>query len=86
MDSRPASAADRRALPIAGDDTGSKAIIADLPDQTGFDCVDGGELKDSWRFERAKPAYCIRLDRENLPRALAAAERGVEVEHGSWRQ
>ena len=85
-DSRPVGAADRRALPIAGDDTGSKATIADLLNHMGFDCVDVGGLKDSWRFERAKPAYCIRLGAANLVKALAAAERDVEVEHGSWRQ
>ncbi|KKB64753.1 NADP oxidoreductase [Robbsia andropogonis] len=85
-DGRPAGASDRRALPIAGDDIGAKATVADLLDQMGFDCVDAGSLKDSWRFERAKPAYCIRLDAENLTKALAAAERDVEVEHGAWRQ
>ena len=82
---RPAGTGDRRALPIAGDDADSKKIVADLLDQLGFDSVDAGQLKDSWRFERAKPAYCVRLDRKNLVEALAAAERDVEVEPGSWR-
>ncbi len=75
----------RRALPIAGDDHSAKATAAGLLDQFGFDCVDGGTLAESWRFERAKPAYCVPLDRDGLVRALAAAERDVEVSEGSWR-
>lgn len=50
-----------------------------LLDEIGFDAVDAGGLDESWRFERAKPAYCIPLDKERLKAALAAAERQVEV-------
>ncbi|MEQ1955377.1 NADPH-dependent F420 reductase [Mesorhizobium yinganensis] len=74
----------RRALPIAGDDAASKAAVADLHAQFGFDVVDAGRLEESWRFERAKPAYCIPLVRDDLRAALAKAERDVELPHGSW--
>ncbi|WP_213958819.1 MULTISPECIES: NADPH-dependent F420 reductase [unclassified Variovorax] len=84
-DSRPASAPDRRALPIAGDDAEAKRICSGLIDQFGFDVVDAGPLADSWRFQRAMPAYCIPLDVAGLHKALAAAQRGVELPHGSWR-
>ena len=75
-----------RALPIAGDDVEAKRVVAELQDEFGFDTVDAGPLADSWRFERAKPAYCIPLDRAGLIDALAKAERDVELPHGSWRR
>ncbi|MDQ6433518.1 NAD(P)-binding domain-containing protein [Mesorhizobium sp. LHD-90] len=74
----------RRALPIAGDDAQAKEVVAGLQDQFGFDTVDAGGLLESWRFERAKPAYCIPLDRLGLTEALALAQREVELAHGSW--
>ena len=84
-DCRAAGAPDRRALPIAGDDGEAKTIVMGLLDQFGYDTVDAGPLAEGWRFQRAKPAYCIRLDVDGLKRALAAAQRDVEVAHGSWR-
>lgn len=83
---RPASATDRRALPIAGDDAQAKAVVSQFINEIGFEVVDTGTLADSWRFERAKPCYCISLQTEELKKAIAAAERTVEVEHGSWRR
>jgi predicted dinucleotide-binding enzyme len=76
----------RRALPIAGDDGASKQVVARLHEQFGFDTVDAGTLAESWRFERAKPAYCIPLDKAGLHDALSRAERAVELPHGSWRR
>jgi hypothetical protein len=84
-DGRPSGAPDRRALPIAGDDLAAKQRVAELLDQIGFDSLDGGGLDESWRFERAKPAYCVPLDRDGLKQALAEAQRDVELEKGSWR-
>lgn len=63
----------------------SKRAVSALVDQFGFDPVDAGALADSWRFERAKPVYCIALDRAGLLEGLAAAQREVELPHGSWR-
>lgn len=85
-DGRTAGAPDRRALPIAGDDAQAKQLVTGLTDAFGFDVVDAGPLSEGWRFERAKPAYCIPLDVAGLKQALAAAERDVEVAHGSWRR
>ena len=76
---------DRRALPIAGDDPDAKNVVTELQEQFGFDVVDGGTLAESWRFERAKPAYCVPMNAAALRQALASAERDVEVAHGSWR-
>lgn len=85
-DGRPAGTPGRRALPIAGDDADAKGIATALIDQFGFDVVDAGVLAEGWRFQRAMPAYCIPLEAAVLKDALAAAQRGVEVPHGSWRR
>lgn len=76
----------RRALPIAGDDDAAKESVARLVRQFGFDVVDAGALAESWRFERAKPAYCIPFDREGLRQALDEAQRDIDMPEGSWRR
>ena len=87
IDARPPIASgERRALPIAGGGTRDTALVADLHAQFGFDVVDAGPLAESWRFERAKPAYCMPLDTTALRVALAAAKRDVELTEGSWRR
>ena len=72
-DGRPAGDPDRRALPIAGDDTKAKKLVADLLDQFGFDVVDAGPLVEGKRFQKDTPGYCVRLNREKLINALALA-------------
>ncbi len=52
-----AQAADRTALPIAGDDEAAKATVKAFLDAIGYDAVDTGGLFESWRFERDMPAY-----------------------------
>ena len=81
QDARPHGALDRRALPVAADDSAAKAQVIRLLDELGFDAVDAGGLDESWRFERAKPAYCVPLDQAGLKAALAAAQRAVELPH-----
>ncbi|MCK0746261.1 NADPH-dependent F420 reductase [Chromohalobacter nigrandesensis] len=76
----------RRALPIAGNDDAAKESVATLVRQFGFDVLDAGSLTESWRFERAKPAYCIPFDREGLRQALAEAQRDIDMPEGSWRR
>jgi predicted dinucleotide-binding enzyme len=75
----------RRALPLAGNDGEAKGIVSDLVHQFGFESFDAGALADSWRFERARPAYCLPLDKETLRQALAHAVRGELLPEGSWR-
>jgi hypothetical protein len=84
-DARPAAASDRRALPVAADDAVAKASAMKLVEEVGFDAVDAGNLDESWRFERAKPAYCIALNKASLETALKEADRHFELPHGSWR-
>ncbi|AXG79571.1 NADPH-dependent F420 reductase [Streptomyces paludis] len=54
---RPAGAADRSALPIAGDDATAKAEAAALLDVLGYDSVDIGTLADSWRSRPGTPVH-----------------------------
>ena len=82
-DAAPAGMPGRRALPIAGDDAEAKRRVTAFLDDLGFDVVDAGPLAEGWRFERAQPAYCVRLDRADLEAALARA--GTRVAEGSWR-
>ncbi|WP_030599884.1 NADPH-dependent F420 reductase [Streptomyces fulvoviolaceus] len=54
---RPAGAADRSALPVAGADAAAKAQVTELLDVLGYDAVDAGALADSWRTAPGTPAY-----------------------------
>jgi predicted dinucleotide-binding enzyme len=74
-DAQPAGTRSRRALAIAGDDAAAKAKVAQLIDQFGFDVVDIGPLRDSWRIQRDTPGYGPRRTAEELRRDLAAAQR-----------
>ncbi|HEY0875652.1 MAG TPA: NADPH-dependent F420 reductase [Vicinamibacterales bacterium] len=74
-DGRPRGAKDRRALAIAGDDPAAKETVTRLLDEFGFDVVDIGPLKESWRIQRDTPGYGPRRTAEELRRDLAAATR-----------
>lgn len=54
---RPSGAADRTALPIAGDDAEAKAQATALLDALGYDTVDVGALSEGWRFQPGTPVY-----------------------------
>lgn len=74
-DARPAGDPERIGLPIAGDDARAKEIAAGLVDDSGFDAVDAGSLADSWRQQPGSPVYCTALRADEIPAALAAAEK-----------
>ncbi|MFD5140851.1 hypothetical protein ACFWMX_32240 [Streptomyces sp. NPDC058378] len=46
-----------------------------LVDDTGFDPYDAGTLADCWRQQPNSPASCTELALDELPTALAAADR-----------
>ena len=54
---RKPGAADRTALPIAGDDEGAKAAVTAFLDSIGYNAVDAGPIAESWRQEPGTPAY-----------------------------
>ena len=82
-DAAPAASPARRALPIAGDDPEASQVVRGILETLGFDVVDAGQLAEGWRFERARPAYCVPLQTGELKKALEKA--GTCVEEGSWR-
>lgn len=55
--SRPAGAADRSYLPIAGDDTLAKATVTSFLDSIGYGAVDAGPLAEGWRQQPGTPVY-----------------------------
>ena len=54
---RPAGAADRSYLPIAGDSAPAKATVTEFLDSIGYGVVDGGSLADSWRQTTGTPVW-----------------------------
>ncbi len=82
---KPAGAPGRRALPIAGNDPTANKFVAQFIDEIGFDAVDLGPLSESWRIERARPAYCIAMDKARLEATVARTSRSDFVPEGSWR-
>jgi hypothetical protein len=82
--SRPAGAADRTALPIAGDDDAAKAAVTAVLDSIGYDAVDAGTLADSWRFERDMPAYAFPYFSKTPP-AAGGIPDGAPVDAATMR-
>jgi predicted dinucleotide-binding enzyme len=74
-DGQPAGSKNRRALAIFGDDSTANATLTKLMDEFGFDTVDGGPLKESWRIQRDTPGYGPRRTAAELRQDLAAAKR-----------
>ena len=54
---RPAGAADRTFLPIAGDDPAPSRRSRAFLDSIGYGTVDAGPLAESWRQEPGTPVY-----------------------------
>jgi 8-hydroxy-5-deazaflavin:NADPH oxidoreductase len=71
----PAGSPDRIALPVAADRERDRKVGMALVEDTGFDAFDAGTLAESWRQQPGAPCYCTDLTREEMPAALAAAER-----------
>ncbi len=75
---RPHGAADRSALPIAGDDETAKAAVTGFLDSIGYDTVDAGPLAESWRQEPGSPVY-------GPPYGSFADEKGTPASAGQIR-
>jgi predicted dinucleotide-binding enzyme len=54
---RPAGAADRSYLPIAGDSAPAKAAVTEFIESIGYSVVDTGPLADSWRQATGTPVW-----------------------------
>ncbi|KAA3439248.1 NADPH-dependent F420 reductase [Rufibacter hautae] len=65
----------RIAIPIAADREIDRRVTMDLVGETGFDAFDAGSLAESWRQQPGAPGYCTDLTLEELPAAIASAEK-----------
>src|ERR1700756_3431554 len=72
---RPAGSKDRVALPISGDNTKAKEIVAQLIHRIGFDSVDAGTIAESWRQQPGSPVYCTNPTKEELQLWLKKVDR-----------
>jgi predicted dinucleotide-binding enzyme len=54
---RPAGAADRSSLPIAGDSALEKTVVSEFIDSLGYDVLDTGSLAESWRQATGTPVW-----------------------------
>ncbi|HUK71809.1 MAG TPA: NADPH-dependent F420 reductase [Streptosporangiaceae bacterium] len=76
---RPAGAADRSFLPIAGDDAGAKARVSAFLDAIGYGTVDAGPLAQSWRQEPGTPVYGAPYGPFSDPAGTPASEATVRA-------
>ena len=72
----------RIALPVAGDDERSRAIVLKLVDELGFGGVDAGGLDESWRQQPGTPVYAADFDAEGVREALSKPSKERKPE---WR-
>lgn len=61
----------RIGLPVAGDDAHAKKVVMQLVDELGFDPVDAGPIKDSWKQHPGSPIYCADLPVLEIIRILS---------------
>jgi 8-hydroxy-5-deazaflavin:NADPH oxidoreductase len=71
----PAGATGRIAIPVAADGDRERDVAMTLVDETGLDAVYSGTLAESWRQQPGSPCYCTDLSRDEMPAALASADR-----------
>lgn len=76
---RPAGAADRTFLPIAGDDPAAKAAVTGFLDSIGYGAVDAGTLADGWRQQPGQPVY-------GTPYGPFANEAGIPAGEAAIRE
>ena len=79
---KPAGAAGRAVIPVAGDDPAAKSVVLELANQLGFDGLDAGPLAESWRQQPGTPVYTTDLPLGAARQALADA---TPEQTASWR-
>jgi predicted dinucleotide-binding enzyme len=70
-----AAVADRRAVPVAGDDAAARAVLTGLIEQVGFAVADTGSLAESWRQEPDTPVYGAEVGPDEAATLIARATR-----------
>src|SRR5690554_293475 len=71
----PAGSPNRIAIPVAADREHDREVAMRLVEETGLDAVYSGSIADSWRQQPGAPAYGTDLTRDEIPGALAAADK-----------
>lgn len=71
----PQDSNNRIAMAISGNNIKEKETVMNVVSEIGFDAIDSGELKDSWRQQPGTPAYCTELTKEDLKIALGNANK-----------
>lgn len=72
---KPEGDPDRIAIPVAADSDRDRKVGMTLVEATGFTAFDAGVISESWRQQPGSPAYCTDLTRDEMPDALASAEK-----------
>ncbi|KAL7941456.1 hypothetical protein V8C42DRAFT_335185 [Trichoderma barbatum] len=72
---KPKGSSNRVALPVAGDDDTSVAVVMELVEAMGFDAYNAGRLANSWRQQPGQPAYCTEPTLKELVVLLSSADR-----------
>jgi predicted dinucleotide-binding enzyme len=82
---QPAGTPGRISLPVAGDDAAAKQKVMALVDELGFDAVDDGTLRQSWRQQPGTPSYGADMPADKLREHLASlgTER-TEAQHAEY--
>ena len=69
---KPAGAAGRTVIPVAGDNPAARSVVLELADQLGFHGLDAGPNAESWRQQPGTPIYTTDLPPD--PAGLARAD------------
>ena len=82
---KPAGTPGRIALPVASDDAAAKQKVMALVEKLGFDALDGGTLRESWRQQPGGPIYCNDLPADEVQAQLSrlGSER-TEAQHREY--
>ncbi|GAB3823661.1 NADPH-dependent F420 reductase [Hymenobacter jeollabukensis] len=82
---QPAGTPGRIALPVAGDDAAAKQKVMALVDELGFDAVDDGTLRQSWRQQPGGPVYGNDLPADKLRAQLdSLGTERTEAQHAEF--
>ncbi|MFI7361059.1 NADPH-dependent F420 reductase [Streptomyces sp. NPDC050149] len=76
---RPAGAADRSCLPIAGDSGPAKAAVTEFIESIGYNVVDAGSLAESWRQATGTPVWGTPYGPFSNEKGLPAGEDAIRA-------
>jgi predicted dinucleotide-binding enzyme len=76
---RPAGAADRSYLPIAGDSAPVKAAVTEFIGSLGYSVVDAGPLAESWRQATGTPVWATPYGPSSNEQGQSAGEDAVRA-------